>query len=88
MCDGRPITDHELDQSADVAGDALLRLIDLVAKAMRLEIGAGYLKWIPLRKPFVRDIALRTRRNAYLTPITQRFEKIVRAVAKETRAGE
>lgn len=54
-------------------------------KLMRLEIEAGYLKVIPLRKPFVRDIALRTRRHAYLTPITQRFVKIVRAVAKEMK---
>lgn len=54
-------------------------------KLMRLEIESGYLKCVPLRKPFVRDIALRTRRNAYLTPITQRFVKIVRAVAREMR---
>jgi DNA-binding transcriptional LysR family regulator len=54
-------------------------------RLMRLEIEAGYLKCVALRKPFVRDIALRTRRNAYLSPITQRFVKIVRTVAKEMK---
>jgi LysR family pca operon transcriptional activator len=54
-------------------------------KLMRLEIEAGYLTCIPLRKPFARDIALRTRRKASLTPITQRFVNIVRAVAKEMK---
>jgi hypothetical protein len=33
----------------------------------------------------VRDIALRTRRKAYLTPITERFVNIVRAVATEMK---
>jgi LysR family transcriptional regulator, regulator of abg operon len=55
-------------------------------RMMKLEADAGHLACVPLRKPhFTREICLRQRRKANLTPIAQRFVAALRAVAAELR---
>jgi DNA-binding transcriptional LysR family regulator len=55
---------------------------------MKLELAAGELVGIPLRKPhFVREIVLRTRRNAALSPLAERFVAALRAEATALRRG-
>ena len=55
-------------------------------RMMRLEADAGHLACVPLRKPhFTREICLRQRRKANLTPVGQRFVAVLRAVAGEMR---
>jgi DNA-binding transcriptional LysR family regulator len=55
---------------------------------MKLELAAGELVGIPLRKPhFVREIVLRTRRNAALSPLAERFVAALRAEATALRSG-
>lgn len=59
------------------------------ARLVKLECDAGYLRSAPLRNPhFAREICLRKRRNANLTPLTLRFIDLLRAVgAQMNRAG-
>jgi DNA-binding transcriptional LysR family regulator len=53
---------------------------------MKLELATGQLVGIPLRKPhFVREIVLRTRRNAALSPLAERFVAALRAEAAALR---
>lgn len=53
---------------------------------MRLELAAGQLAGIPLRKSrFVREIVLRTRRGQDLSPLAQRFAAALRAEAAAQR---
>lgn len=82
-----------------VATNSILALRSLILRSdsvtisspnlMRLELAAGHLAGIPLRKPrFTREIVLRTRRNQTLSPLAQHFVSALRAeaVALRTRA--
>ncbi len=56
-------------------------------RLMKLELAAGQLACVPLRKPhFAREIVLRTRRNVPLTPVAQRLVTALRAEASVLRA--
>jgi DNA-binding transcriptional LysR family regulator len=53
------------------------------ARLVKLECDAGYMKSVPLRKPhFAREICLRRRRGASLTPPAERFIALVRMVER------
>lgn len=53
---------------------------------MKLDLAAGQLVGIPLRKPhFVREMVLRTRRNAALSPLAERFVAALRMEAAALR---
>jgi LysR family transcriptional regulator of gallate degradation len=55
-------------------------------RLVKLEIEAGYLTCVPLRKPhFAREICLRQRRRGNLTPLAQRFVESIRSVAADIR---
>lgn len=55
---------------------------------MKPELAAGQLVSIPFRKPhFVREIVLRTRRNAALSPLAERFVVALRTEAAALRRG-
>lgn len=55
-------------------------------RLLKLEIEAGYLTCVPLRRPhFVREICLRLRRGGNLTPPAQRFVASLRGVAADMR---
>ena len=69
---------------------ALLIRSDVVSissdRLVKLEVDAGYLTCVALRKPhFAREICLRQRRSGNLTPLGQRFVASVRAVAADMR---
>jgi DNA-binding transcriptional LysR family regulator len=58
-------------------------------KLVTLEREAGHIVCVPLRnRHFAREICLRQRRRAPLTPLALRFVDIVRAHASEARAGQ
>ena len=81
---------HGVSTNSTVALKSLVMRSDSVSIASRrmvkLEARAGDLACVPLRKAhFTREICLRQRRQAALTPLTQRFVSAIRAVAAELR---
>lgn len=90
--ENEPLPASYVSTNSILALRALILRSDCVTLApphlMKLELAAGQLVGVPLRKPhFTHEIVLRTRRDQALSPLAQRFVAALRAEAAALAGG-